>query len=293
MKRQYFIFLFLLTLILPGTGHTQDKVTALDSLAIDIWPDYDRASVLVLLTGTLLAKTKLPASVTIPFPETGQLNAVARIDSSDGGMKDDIIYTTAPGEISFIIPDLRFRLEYYLPYTVNDNRHTFDFTWLADLSVDFFQLRIQQPKSAGSLTTVPGTIDVAGGGDGFTYHTFPVKPVPAGQLFSVNVDYPMTTAQLSVTSSASQGVQDSALPSTSPGNVGFKWFIMIIVGMVIILVIFYVWKSGARRSEINRQVTHQAKSGADSPSIFCTKCGNEVDKADKFCGKCGSALGGK
>jgi hypothetical protein len=103
----------------------------------------------------------------------------------------------------------------------------------------------------------------------------------------------MTSAQLSVASSAPQGVQESALPSTSTGNVGFKWFIMVIVGIVIILVIFYVWKSGARRAEVNRQVSHQAKSGTDSPSRFCTKCGNEVDKSDKFCSKCGSALKGK
>jgi hypothetical protein len=293
MKRHSFFFLFLLTLILPGLGHSQDKVTALDSLAIDIWPDYDRPSVLVLLTGTLLAGTDLPASVIIPFPETAQLNAVARIDSSDGGMKDDIIYTTAPGEITFIIPDLRFRVEYYLPYTVNDNRHTFDFTWLADLSVDFFQLRIQQPKSADSLTTVPGTIDVAGGGDGFTYHTFPVKSVPAGQSFSVNVDYPMTTAQLSVARSAPQSTQESALPSTSTGNVGFKWFIMVIVGIVIIIVIFYVWKSGARRAEINRPVTHRAEAKGTSASRFCTNCGHPTGKNDKFCRKCGAALRGE
>ena len=53
MKRRYLFFIVLLTLILPVAGHTQEKATAIDSLAIDLWPDYDRASVLVLLTGTL------------------------------------------------------------------------------------------------------------------------------------------------------------------------------------------------------------------------------------------------
>ncbi len=104
--------LILLALILPATGHTQDKVTVIDSLVIELWPDYDRASVLVLLTGTLPDNTRFPATVTLPFPNTARLNAVARIDSSDGIMKDDISSSTAPGEFTFITPDLRFRLEY-------------------------------------------------------------------------------------------------------------------------------------------------------------------------------------
>jgi hypothetical protein len=230
MKRRYFFLLFLLTLVLPGTGHAQGKVTAIDSLEIEIWPDYDRASVLVLLTGTLPADTTLPLAVTLPFPETAQLNAVARIDSSDGRMKDDIISTLAPGEITFILPDLRFRLEYYLPYAVNNNRRTFNFTWLADLSVDRFQLRVQQPKSASSLTTEPATADVSRDQGGFTYYAFPVQSVPAGQSFSVDVDYTMTSAQLSVAGSAPPGAQEPALPSTSKGGVGINWPIVAIVG---------------------------------------------------------------
>jgi hypothetical protein len=291
MKRQYFIFLFLLTLIIPGTGLSQDKVTGMDSLSIEIWPDYDRTSVLVMLTGTLLANTKLPASVTLPIPKTARLNAVARIDSSDGEMKDDIISTPSPDGLTFIIPDLRFRVEYYLPYTVNNNRRTFNFTWLADVSVDNFQIRVQQPKSASSLTTVPGTIDVASGEDGFTYHAFPIQSVQAGQQFSVQVDYTMTSRQLSVAKSVPPGRQETVVPPTTKGKVGI-WPIMVIVGIVIILAIFFVWKSGARRTEANRQVTPQAKSKATSPSRFCTKCGNPTGKDDRFCGKCGLALKG-
>ena len=93
MKHRYFFLLILIMLMLPSTGHTQDKVTAIDSLAVEIWPDYDRASVLVLLTGTLLADAKLPASITLPIPAAAQLNAVARLDVSDGEMKDIVNFT--------------------------------------------------------------------------------------------------------------------------------------------------------------------------------------------------------
>ncbi len=202
MKHKYYLLLFLLAMILPVAGHTQDKVTAVDALFIELWPDYDRASVLVLLTGTLPTGTKLPATVTIPFPKTAQINAVARIDSSDEIMKDDIVSSPTPDGIRFTTPDLRFRVEYYLPYEVNKSRHTFYFTWLADLSVNRFQLRVQQPISASSLVTEPATINVLRGEDGFTYYIFPEQAVPAGQPLLVRVDYTMTTAQLSVESLA-------------------------------------------------------------------------------------------
>ena len=148
MKHKYYLLLFLLAMILSTTGHTQDKVTSIDALVVDLWPDYDRTSVLVLLTGTLSADTKLPATVILPLPETAQLNAIARIDSSDGIMKDDIFSSPTPDGIRFTTPDLRFRVEYYLPYAVNNNRRTFNFAWLADVSVNRFELRVQQPISA-------------------------------------------------------------------------------------------------------------------------------------------------
>jgi hypothetical protein len=292
MKRKYFFLLFLLTLILPSTGHTQGKVTAIDSLVIEFWPDYDRASVLVLSTGTLPANTKLPASVTLPFPETAQLNAVARIDSSDGKMKDDIFFSLAPGEIAFIIPDLRFRLEYYLPYAVNNNQRTFNFTWLADLSVNRLQLRVQQPTSASSLATEPAAMNVSRGEDGFTYYAFPVQSVPAGQSLSVNVDYTMTTAQLSVESLAPSKtrVQEPGLPSTSKADAGINWPIVAVVVSSIILVIVFVWLTTTRRPGVNRPITHHAKAKRKSPSKFCPNCGNPTGKDDRFCSKCGSAL---
>jgi hypothetical protein len=56
MKHKYYLLLFLLAMILPVAGHTQDKVTAIDTLVVDLWPDYDRTSVLVLLTGALSAE---------------------------------------------------------------------------------------------------------------------------------------------------------------------------------------------------------------------------------------------
>ena len=293
MKHRYFFLLILIMLMLPSTGHTQDKVTAIDSLAVEIWPDYDRASVLVLLTGTLLADTKLPASITLPIPATAQLNAVARIDVSDGEMQNITTYTQAQGEITFVTTDLQFRVEYYFPYTINDNRHTFRFNWLAtDLSVNNFQIRIQQPKSASSLTTVPGTIDVASEGDGFTYHALPIKSVPAGQPFMVTVDYTMDSDQLSAARLTSQDIPRPASPLTAREKAGINWSIVVMVVGGIIILLVVVWQIAARRAGSTPPEIDKAKVKTGSPSRFCSNCGKPAGKEDKFCSKCGSALKG-
>lgn len=293
MKHRYLFLLILIMLILPSPGHTRDQITTIDSLAVEIWPDYDRASVLILLTGTLPADTKLPASITLPLPAAAQLNAVARIDGSDGEMKDIVDFTQTPDEISFVTTDLQFRVEYYFPYTIDNDHRTFTFKWSADLSVDNFQIRVQQPRSASSLTTVPGTIDVTNEADGFTYHAFPIKSVPAGQPFSVTVDYTMDSDQLSVASLTPPGAEESASPLVTRGKAGINWSIVVIVVGGIIILVVLVWQFAARRAGSNRPEIHQADSKSASSSRFCTHCGNPSGKEDKFCSKCGSPLKGR
>ena len=280
--------------VLPGVGHTQDA-KAIDSLAVELWPDYDRASVLVLLTGTLPADTKLPASVALPFPETAQLNAVARIDDSDGIMKDDIFFSQAPGEIIFIVPDFRFRVEYYFPYEANNNQHTFDFTWRSNLSVNRFLLKVQQPASAISLTTVPKTNSLLRGKDGLTYYAFPVQSVPAGQSYSVHVTYAMMTGKLTIDSLAPPrtGAQEPGVPATSKTTEGISWRVLVVVVCGIILVIFFVWVTAARRARSNQQKTRHGRAKSKPPSKSCPNCGKPTSKEDRFCSKCGSALKGK
>lgn len=294
MKRIYFFLIIFLVIILPSTGHSQD-VKAIDFLAIEFWPDYDRASVLVLLTGTLPAETKLPASVALPFPETAQLNAVARIDETDGVMKDDIFFSQAPGEIIFIVPDFRFRVEYYFPYEDNNNQHTFDFTWRSNLSVNRFQLKVQQPASAISLTTVPKTNNLLQGEDGLTYYAFPVQSVPAGQSYSVHVTYAMTNGKLTIESLAPPKTrgQEPGVPPTSRAAEGISWPTVPVVVIGIILVVIFVWLAMTRRARSDQRKTRHGKAKSKPSSKFCPDCGNPTSKGDRFCSKCGSALKGK
>ncbi len=274
-------------------GFAQNPVSVIDSLDVDIWPDYDRASVLVLLTGTLPGDTRFPVSVTLPLPEVAQLNAVARIDSKDGNMKDDIFSSTdPPGTLTFITSDLRFRVEYYLPYTVVKNQRSFNYTWLADITVNNFQLRVQRPTSASTLNTEPATSNVVRDGDGFDYYIFPARAVPAGQPFPLNVDYEMPTAQLSATSLSPQNtsIQTPAIPATPSTGSGINWALAATVTGGLIIIVALIWQIASRRPSPNIRKPIDSRVERQSRAKFCRNCGEPIDEGDRFCNGCGSEL---
>jgi hypothetical protein len=293
VKRKLFILLIFFMLIPIAPGFAQNPVSVIDALDIEIWPDYDKPSVLVLLTGTLPGDTRLPASVTLPLPEAARLNAVARIDRKDGNMKDDILSSTDPsGRLTFITPDLRFRVEYYLPYTVNKTQRSFDYTWLAAVSVNNFKLRVQRPSSASTLYTEPATPNVVKSGDGFDYHTFPVRAVPAGQSFSLRVDYKMTNAQLSATSMPppNTNTQTPVLPAASSTGPGINWALAAVVSGGLIIIVAVIWQIASRRPSPKIRKPIDSRVEKQSRAKFCRNCGEPIDEDDRFCRGCGSKL---
>ncbi len=245
------IALILVLSIPVSPGAAETDADALDTLVVDLWPDYDKASVLVLLTGTLSGATPLPARVTVPLPESARINAVARIDSRDGIMRDDILSSPGLGELSLITPDPTFRVEYYVPYTVKDNLRTFEFSWQAELSVSQFRLRVQQPAAATSFRTDPITADSFRDENGLNYASFPAKAIPAGQQFKLQVGYKMDLPQLTVQALPPKNPNPppSAPPAPRQVDSVANWALMAIIAGGVLVVLTVIWMVVTRRSE--------------------------------------------
>jgi len=293
MKRTLWLLAPLLALLPLAAARAQVPVTALENLAIFLWPDYDRPSVLVMLTGTLGADTPLPAVVTVPFPADAQLNAVARIDFRER-MLDDIAYTTGAGTLTLTTPDPRFQVEYYLPYRIEDGEHVFSFTWLADLSVARLEAAVQRPTAAASLLTEPTASQVLKGQDGLIYHRLPTQAVPGGQPFSLKVRYPMASTQLSAERRGGEAGAATAPSPESPESAPttpFGWpaiLAVIGVGLVSALV---TWQLARRRSQ---PAAHSTAEGEEPAARhYCHACGRPVAQEDRFCSECGADLEGE
>jgi hypothetical protein len=250
LRATTFLLLIFLAAAPAASGAAQAPVTAIDTLDVEIWPDYDRPSVLVLLTGALPAGTTFPASVTLDLPEGARVNAVARIDSENGTMTDDIFSSAEISDmLNFTTPDPRFRVEYYVPYTADDMQRSFDYTWPAQIPVKSFHLRVQRPAPASALRTEPAADDERKSSDGFEYHIFSARAVPAGQPFSLHVVYTMDSARLSAESIPSPGaVAPSTAQQGGPGTgTGFNWALVAMVAGGVLFIGALVWQIAARR----------------------------------------------
>ena len=302
------IFIFVLLSILFATSaQAQLPADRIDTLILDLWPDYDEPSVLVLFTGTLSPDTPLPATINLPLHPDAEVNAVARI-TDENQMLDDVVFTIENDVLTLTTPDPRFRVEYYAPYETNGINHAFTFDWLTDISVESILAAVQQPTGATNMTVTPANANVvADTTDGFTYYTFPPDTIPAGEQFTIAFDYDMAIPKLSIDNlpavnpSTETNTNSGATADTSSSSNSFtldnvNWPLVIgLLGIVLVAVVV-TWLVATRQTQPARTTRKPRPKRANTPVKpagkvrFCHECGNELNGNDKFCRECGTAV---
>ncbi len=310
---RHFLLLCLLVCavsLVPGAQAQSLPVSAIEVLDIQFWPDYDQPAVLVLLTGTLSNS----GTVTVPFPENGRFLVLARIDSNNT-MIDDIgqpIIENGTATFTLPAPNVQFRLEYYVPYTVEGSTRSFDYTWQADIPANAVTMRVQRPITATALTTVPEEAEqVRGQSDGLVYYNLPVTAAAAGQLLTLQVRYTMGTDTLSA----------SALPTnpvpTAGGNgetavsplANVNWGLVLGGVALVLATAGLTWLMATqprgnkktrkpapyRKPKPPRPTSPSQKRAVPKPSPqpaarFCHECGTQAQPEDRFCRSCGTTL---
>lgn len=282
----------------PGRLQAQSPADTIANLTVDLWPDYDRQEVLVLLTGTLPADAPLPAILTVPLPAGATPNAVARI-SDENVMVDDIDYTVTDNGVALITPDRRFRVEYYAPYETAAGERRYRFTWETDMTVSALAVIVQQPVAATNLQTTPAATSTMVGQDGLTYHLLPEVAVPAGESYEASLAYTTSSNQLTADTLASSPPANPSLPTASPTTSTRNWPLVFAVGGGALIVIALAWQLlSSRRAPAGRtkpkprRDTAAPTSPAARPVRFCHHCGQAVQSGDRFCRNCGQALKG-
>ncbi len=294
------LLLLLLLLLAAQPVAAQTEVTQLDTLTVELWPDYDRPAMLVLLTGTLPASATLPATVTIPLPAGAEVNAVARFNDVDV-LVTDVEWTQGDGEMTLTTPARSFHVEYYSPYVSTENEVTYGFTWTAGLEIAGVAAVVQQPVAATDITIVPAPSGSVTRADGLRYHQIDPRPVAAGEPFMVDVTYTVDTPVLSAPSVTPAGTATPAATATAATGGGIlgdlsPWWLLLIPAALALLV--GAWALGrrtgsgrARKPRPNRA----ARPGATRPNgegaaRFCHHCGQPAQAGDVFCRKCGTRL---
>jgi ribosomal protein L32 len=290
-----------LSLLLPLGVKAQDLVS-LNSLEVQIWPEYDKPSVLVIYRMTLPATTTYPATISVRIPTVaGDPNAVA-VRQPDGSLYNVDYTRTVSGDwatISFTTTSPDNQLEYYDPsLEINGNARHFQYIWPGDYGVVQFSIQVQQPVDATDMSISPSLGAGVKGDDNLVYYTQDIGSVSAGQSISITIDYNKSTSTLSA-----EGIPvepSAAIPQgTTPDmSTWLPWILGILGAGLIIGGIVWFWKTSKRkssskprrrRSGVSTQKT-DGDAGTPELGVYCSQCGKRALPGDQYCRSCGTPI---
>lgn len=266
--------------LLPGLAGAAKGAPWLESLQVEIWPEYDRPAVLVILKGEIAADVALPADLSLRIPaSTGGPAAVAYAAAKAGPLLN-LPYERSAADrfvkLRFTVPERYFHVEFYDPLATGAPERSYTYLWPGDLELGALRVVVQEPAAARGISIQPDLGPWSTGTDGLRYGAADLGPAPKGTSRSVEIRYaksdPRTSAEI---------VKSGALPASAPAVTSseaqgaFRLFLasaafaLLVVGAS--LVYFLWWRRRARASE-----------------NFCGKCGNALAAGDRFCPKCGA-----
>jgi hypothetical protein len=312
MSRRFAIvaLLFLVFFLLPGQVRAQTPEPPIDRLQVDIWPEYDRPTVLVIYRINLSANTSLPVSLSLRIPKQAVKPASLTMRDVDGMLYNLDYYTQQEPDwvrVTFETSSPEIILEYYDPDLVkNGLLRTFTYLWPGDLAVEELTLQVQQPVNAIDIQISPQTEEGQPGYDGLTYFRTEVGAVAIGQNVALNLSYVKNDDTLSASLQPVMSVKPidpmtegrKTYVDAIPWSLAILGFILIIAGWV-----WYRKASGqpqppAPTRKKQEAVLAMRSAGQDRPTgplsgltgTYCHKCGRRALKGDVFCRACGGKI---
>lgn len=306
MFKRLFILVFLVVLLIPALAQAQDDLS-LAYLQVDLWPEYDRPEMLVILRAQLGVDVSLPAEVNFRIPAAaGVPNAVA-VRQPDGALLNAMYEHQDDGKWNIITvtattPEIQ--LEYYDPQLEKrgSERH-FEFVWQGDYDVEAMLIQIQQPVGASGIAVEPDLGELISGTDGLQYYIMEVGAPAAGDTVSVKLDYQKDNDTLS--SEAFQ-VQPNLPTAGVGGNRLAQVNLMSLLpwllgGLGVLLVVgglLWYWRSGQETQSPKQTSRGRRRSAAletqeqenSAEGVYCHQCGKRASRGDRFCRACGTRM---
>lgn len=295
MRKFLYLIILGILFVFPASAFAQSDLK-LANVSVQLWPEYDQPSMLVITDFEVPAITALPVSITFRIPKDANLIAVATY-SADGaltnaifeGPKDDGEWQS----FTLSLDSTAGRFEYYQPLSFNGNQRIFSYLWDGSYAVDAFAIRVLEPFDTTSLKTVPA-LDSISQESNLKYYEGVSTSLASGEQFTLSLDYEKTTDTLIIDT---QGVQPSApVDENTPGRVSLSNSLPYIIGglgvIMIVGGVVYYWQSGRRSTggksrKRSRAHTDEQESGEET---YCPQCGARSKAGDRFCRTCGARL---
>lgn len=270
---------------------------SIDTLVIDLWPEYDKPSILVIYKAELSPEVSLPAEITLRMPVQAGTPAVVAVGPDTNSVADVVYNTRVMGdwlEISFIATTPAIQFEYYDPRLVKEGaQRSFDFTWPGDYAINSLVLQVQHPPGATDVSVTPTMGRVVQDTFGFVYNIIEVGELDQASVFDIGVNYLKESDALSIESFQ---IQPSA--TITPGTSSLlnldQWWVWLLIALGLILIGgggYWYWRMGRQEPAPKKRNHHKAESQeAPGSVIYCQQCGKRAGAGDHFCRSCGTRL---
>lgn len=295
MRKLILIFTLGMFLAFPFSASAQSDVS-LSFVTVQLWPEYDQPSMLVIVDFQTSADTTLPAALTFRIPSDAELIAVAS-DAGNGQFLDHPYDgPTAESEyltFSMVIEEnIPYRFEYYQPLSFNGSQRIFSYLWDNPYEVKSFQYLFLEPLDVTRVTLNP-TFAAQETFNGLKYYDGTTVPLAADEQYALNISYEKSSNTLV---SQAQSVQIAEpVNEDTPGRVSLANILPYVIGGLGVIMIvgglayYFQWgRFSSGRSKPRRRSHANAESNATS--VYCPQCGSRAKPSDRFCRTCGARL---
>jgi hypothetical protein len=286
-------FLIMTSLLLTVVGTTwalaqgENEPSGFDDVHLWIYPEYDDPRLLVMLEGRIVG-VQAPATVRFLVPSAAEMYSAGSIDAQGhySGGPPHREPSAIPGwdEISYELTSDTFRVEYYDPIIIGlpDKTISYEFRWLYPISS--LHVVVQEPRQSSNFSVSPEGI-LSSDSQGFTNHTYGYDDLDNEPPISFSITYTKSNTLPSLS------VEDDE--STNP-----LLIVTAVVGLCVIFGAGLFWVIKSRpKNRAERKQTTRSKSGRGStgggkrtPRIFCSQCGQSMEKSSRYCQHCGTKL---
>ena len=294
MRRWLAVILVLGALAIPLTVRAQSPIK-LSMLQVQLWPEYDQPSMLVIYDFKLPDGEKLPVSVSMTFPKEAHLVAVASQAADGSLLNTDYIGPTVSETLQTITIQIQtptaYHIEYYQPLSRTGNTREFSYLWPGDYAIDDLSVSIRLPPDTTSIVTDP-IMKSSKGADGSSELIKDFGALEARQEFPLRVTYSKTSDTLGV---SAESVQPSKpLGSNTPGRVLLSNYLPYILGALGVVAIgagsIYLLRPHGRYGSQKRRSHPSRAETRGKVEAYCHQCGARAEPGDRFCRVCGTKL---
>ena len=284
--------LLFLILAMPFPAHAQGGIT-LETLTVQLSPEFDQPAMLVIYDFTLPEDTSLPVDITLRIPVNANLIAVAY---SPTGSLLNVPYQAPIEENDWQVLTLTidtptaYHIEYYAPLDRTDSQRNFVYLWPGDYAVKMFKVSVRPSVDTTEITTDPQMRSATTESSAQSLLEWETSDLQAGKELPIRVTYTKSSDRLGV---SDQPLETGVVDESTKGRVSLSNYLPYILGGLGFLLIlvggFYFWQT-SKGKPLRRKRHRTRDEDSNGEEVYCHQCGKRAQASDRFCRTCGTRL---